>query len=282
MTDLTLSAYAKINLFLSVREHRGDGFHELDTVFQSISLCDTLTLSRTGEGISFVCDAPSLPSGEGNLAYRAAQAFFCAYGQSFGVKIELKKRIPAQAGLGGGSSDAAAVLLGLNDLCDAPFSRKQLAALGATLGADVPFCVLGGAQHARGFGQELTPCASLPNCTILCVMGKEGISTKEAFAALDRDGLATEPSADGMLDALTRGDYRAICAQLYNSFERVTPAAPALVERLCALGANGARLSGSGAAVFALFSDTTTAQAAKTILCADGYRVDVCHPISSH
>ncbi len=282
MTELTIFAYAKVNLFLSVRERRADGYHELDTVFQSISLCDTLTLSRQGTGIVLACDDPTLPTGEKNLAYRAAQAFFAAYGQSFGVKIALQKRIPSQAGLGGGSADAAAVLLGLNQLCGEPFDRASLAALGATLGADVPFCVRGGAQHARGFGQELTPCAPLPDCSVLCVMGKEGISTGEAFAALDRDGLATEPSSTAMLEALTRGDYRSVCENLYNSFERVTPAAPTLVARLCALGADGARLSGSGAAVFALFSDAVAARAAQASLCADGYRADLCHPISSY
>ena len=184
--------------------------------------------------------------------------------------------------MGGGSADAAAVLLGLNQLCGEPFDRASLATLGATLGADVPFCVVGGAQHARGFGQELTPCAPLPDCTLLCVMGRERISTKEAFAALDRNGLGAEPSSDAMLEALARGDYYGICAQLYNSFERITPTAPALVKRLFALGADGALLRGSGAAVFALLADTKTAQAAQSVLCNDGYRADLCHPVSSY
>ncbi len=279
MTHITLPAYAKINLFLSVCGKRPDTYHDLDSVFHSITLSDTVCLTKTNDStLSMVCNDASLSTASDNLCIRAAKAFLDYTQLSFGLSIRLQKLIPTQAGLGGGSADAASVLWGLNRLCGNLLNTQQLLAIGTPLGADIPFCLIGGAQVAQGIGERLAPCTPLPPCTILVVMGGQGISTKEAFAALDREGAPAQPSSVDMQTALKSGDLSAIGAQLYNSFEQITAGANALSTRLRTLGAQGACLSGSGAAVFGLFSDFYVARSASFALQKEGYRTYLCAP----
>ena len=178
-------AFAKINLGLEVLGTRADGYHLLRTGMQSISLADELLLTRTAEeGITLRCDEPSLPTDGRNLAFRAAEAVFRHCGLSGGVRIELKKQIPAEAGLGGGSADAAAVLRGLRALFALPLDDEALRELALPLGADVPFCVGGGTMLAEGIGEALSPLPPMPPCHLVIVKPPCGSSTKAVYAAL--------------------------------------------------------------------------------------------------
>lgn len=190
MKTLELTAPAKINLYLEVTGQLPNGYHTLRTVMHTVSLCDSLTLTLTdpSEGITMTCNDFAVPCGADNLVCRAAHYFLETFGIRRGVHINLIKRIPSGGGLGGGSADAGAVLRGLDQLCETMIPVHALTALGARFGADIPFCVVGGSFSAEGFGEKLTPCTPLPDCTIVIVQGRFPISTPEAFARLDRIG----------------------------------------------------------------------------------------------
>ncbi|MBR3289908.1 MAG: 4-(cytidine 5'-diphospho)-2-C-methyl-D-erythritol kinase, partial [Clostridia bacterium] len=212
MNALTLNAPAKINLTLDILGTRADGYHELRTVMQTVDLADTVTVERTeDEGITLSLSDPALPCDRRNTAYAAAEVFFAALqkrgGQPFGVRIHVTKIIPQQAGMAGGSADAAAVLRGLNTLAGHPFSPDDLCALGAQVGADVPFCVRGGAALATGIGERLSPVPSLPdNLFIVVCKPPVGVSTGAAYAAVDAALAAVTPSDEaGLLAALQAG-----------------------------------------------------------------------------
>ncbi len=280
MNTITANAPAKINLFLSVTGKREDGYHNLDSIMQSVSLCDRITAEKSdGADIQFTCSDPSLPSDRSNLAYRAAELFFETFGMSFGVRIRLDKQIPSQAGLGGGSADAAAVLHCLNALCDYPFSRKKLAKMGAKLGADVPFCVLGGTYRAQGIGEILDPLPPLPPCYFAIGMGPIGMSTKDAYSQLDATPIPQEPTADDLCDALSEKDYSQICKLVYNSFERISPMVEPLKALIARTGADAVMMSGSGTAVFGIFTDRDRAGYCVDQLHKNGYRGYLCSPL---
>ncbi|MBR3290445.1 MAG: 4-(cytidine 5'-diphospho)-2-C-methyl-D-erythritol kinase [Clostridia bacterium] len=273
MNALTLRAPAKINLTLDILGCRPDGYHELRTVMQTVDLADTVTLKRTeGGGIALSLSDPALPCDRRNTAYAAAEVFFAALrergGEPFGVWIHVTKTIPQQAGMAGGSADAAAVLRGLNRLAGDPFSRDTLCALGAKIGADVPFCVRGGAALATGIGERLTPVPGLPETlTVVVCKPPVGVSTGAAYNAVDAALSAVTPSDEaGLLAALQAGDPAAVGARLHNAFEQALsiPEVTAILARMRAFSPLGCRMTGSGSAVFALFSDEAAARA-----CAD-------------
>ena len=193
---MTAQACAKINLFLDITDRRPDGYHSLNSVMQQINLADTLTLTLGGRGnaITLTTDHGALECDEHNLIWRAARAFFECLGESRDLTVHLTKRIPMQAGLGGGSADCAAALRGLNSLCGDPFTVEELCTMGASLGADVPFCVLGGTARAEGIGEVLTPLSPMPDCAVVVAMGRETMPTPAAFRALD--GPFTRPVHD--------------------------------------------------------------------------------------
>ncbi len=277
MNTVTVSAPAKINLFLSVTEKREDGYHNLDSVMQSVSLCDRITAEKgDGADIQFSCSDPSLPCDKRNLGYQAAKVFFEEFGMSFGVRIHLEKQIPSQAGLGGGSADAAAILHCLNALCDYPFSQNKLAKLGAKLGADVPFCVLGGTYRAQGIGEVLTQLTPLPTCYFAIGMGPVGMSTKDAYSQLDATPVPNEPTADPICDAISAGNYSGICQLIYNSFERISPIVEPLKKLIASTGADAVMMSGSGTAVFGMFTDVHRAAYCVDQLHKQGYRGYLC------
>ena len=182
MTEL---ARAKINLYLDVTAKREDGYHEIESVMQSVSLADTVSLERADD-LTVICDHPAVPGGSENLAYRAAQAFFRVTGIAGGAGIRIEKHIPVAAGLAGGSADAAAVLRGLNRLYGTGLTDTELCGIGKTLGADVPFCVVGGTALTRGIGEKLTTLPTLSGCYFVIAKGETGISTAAAYAALDK------------------------------------------------------------------------------------------------
>ena len=253
-------AYAKVNLTLAVGEKRPDGYHEVVSVMQRVSLCDTLTAEQTREGITLTCSDPALPSGEENLAHRAASLFFRETGIAGGVALTLEKRIPSQAGLGGGSSDAASALLALRKLYAPALPDTELETMAAALGSDVPFCIRGGTQLATGRGEVLSPLPPLTDGWFVIVKPAESFSTPAMYRRLDELPPAHVPDLPPLQSGLP-----ALAAGLFNRFEAAVPAGSAVWDikvRLAAHGVLASLLSGSGSAVFGLFDAETAACAA--------------------
>ena len=253
-------AYAKVNLTLAVGEKRLDGYHEVVSVMQRVSLCDTLTAEQTREGITLTCSDPALPSGEENLAHRAASLFFRETGIAGGAALTLEKRIPSQAGLGGGSSDAAAVLRAMRTLYAPEVSDAELERMAAALGSDVPFFIRGGTQLATGRGEVLSPLPPLTDGWFVIVKPTESFSTPSMYRRLDELPPACTPPLPPL-----QGGLPALAAGLFNRFEAAIPAGSAVWDikaRLAAYGALASLLSGSGSAVFGLFDTETAARAA--------------------
>lgn len=261
-----VSAPAKINLTLNIEGRREDGYHLLSSVFQSVSLADEVTLEIADgvDGIMLAVSDPSVPADERNTAYKAAAVFYEALCKRACVRIYVEKVIPQQAGLGGGSADAAAVLVGLNALYGDPFSQKELCALGEKVGADVPFCIVGGTAFVEGIGEIITPLKPLPSCYALVAKPPIGVSTKEAYAAVDSKQTVLADQ-ETMLAAITAGDLHTVGAHLSNAFEQAL-AIPEVEELLAVMRKSkplGAMMSGSGSAVYALFDDMTLAKACR-------------------
>lgn len=291
MDSIAVSAAAKINLYLDVTARREDGYHDIESVMQSVSLCDELELALTDGGIRLDCGGARLDCGEGNLAYRAARLYLEHIGSERGVDITLQKRIPMQAGLGGGSSDAAAVLRGMNLLLGRPLGSDELCRLGARLGADVPFCVRGGCALAQGVGERLSPLPGLPGCSIVICCPQERISTPWAYAELDRlhGGFAVRRADErrirDMQQAFGESQIKNICENMYNIFEDVTEDRLdiQLIKR-CMLerGALRAMLSGSGPSVLGVFEDKSAAHTCAVALGEHFEAVYVCEPTEAN
>lgn len=269
---MEIRAYAKINLLLSVGAKREDGYHELESVMQSISLFDQMSFARTQSGtIQLQCSRPYIPCDARNLAVRAASVFFAHTGISCdGLQIDLQKNIPVGAGLGGGSSDAAATLRALNQLYDTHLTAMELESIASGIGADVAFCVRGGARLARGIGERLSPAPALPNIPVLLVKPAFPVSTPKAYAAFDAYEPQQAPDTAAMLNALKSGSVQKICSLLGNSLEApVCAMHPQILEIKSALmdnGAQGALMSGAGSTVFALFRSFSAARQAARLL----------------
>ena len=286
---VTLQAHAKINLYLDVVGRRENGYHDIVSVMQAVSLADTLTVTRTrGEGIALKIGGAVLAADDSNLVVRAAKAYFAAAKTSFGVETVLEKQIPMQAGLGGGSADAAAMLHALNKLDGERFSLRELAAIGASIGADVPFCVVGGTALCRGIGEVIEPIENRLDATLVVAIGRDVVSTPAAFGALDRryDNYTNyTPTRDvkSVASALAKGDANELPTGAFNAFEAVIEALCPSVAEIKRLmkegGAILAQMSGSGPAVFGVFSDPVLAQKAKKALDGAGYRAFVCRMV---
>ncbi len=271
--SITLPAYAKVNLTLDVLGKRPDGYHDLRMVMQSVSLADLVTVTeQPGEEITVRCDRGDLPSGPSNIAWKAADAFFAAAGvPRRGLDIAIEKRIPAQAGMGGGSADGGAVLRVLRDWYAAAMPDAALARIGAAAGSDVPFCVLGGAALAEGRGEVLTPLPALPDCAILLCKPDFGLSTPALFRRADGVSPSERPDNDAMADALRRGDLAAAAENLRNVFEEALTEEERreIGEIKTAMlhgGALNAAMTGSGPTVFGLYADISAARAAAAVL----------------
>lgn len=271
---MQVNAYAKINLSLDITGRREDGFHTLDTVMQAVSLCDTITLTPTREpGVSLRTNFRYLPVNEKNTAYRAASLFFEHCGSSgAGVQISILKRIPSRAGLGGGSADAAAVLRGLNELYGAGLSQETLLELGAQIGADVPFCLHGGACRCTGVGERLEPVTPLPDCFLVICKPPAGMSTPRAYALLDQSPPARTQGTPKLLEALESGDLRRIGKALSNRFDDAMRLMQVrkIKQIMLSAGAAGALMTGSGSAVFGLFSSEEAAKSCGSLLSEQG------------
>lgn len=260
------TAYGKINLGLRVLGKRPDGYHEVDMILQSISLADTITFTPAPE-FSLETDRPDLPCDDSNLMVKAARAFAQATGYSINYRLACTKRIFLAAGLAGGSTDAAAVLRGLNDLNGRPLDRSGLEKVGASIGSDVPFCVYGGTQRGRGRGEQLTVLPAAPLLWLVLVKPRElGVSTAWVYGEIDKTTDREPVDLDGLEKALRRGDRERLLALMANDLEAVTlKAHPQLQELKETIGAQGAEkvlMSGSGPTIFGVFASREMAQQA--------------------
>ena len=285
------NAFAKINLYLSVTGTVPGGYHAIETVYQAISLSDTVTLEPTGsEPLRLFCTDPAL-NGENNLAFRAMQVFLTAVGApQRGFSLTVEKRIPVSGGLAGGSTDAAATLLLLNSFFSEPLPRETLLRLALSLGADVPFCVLANAgepaQIGTHLGEAMTPVRPLAPCTILVVPTGETVSTAEAYRESDRFPPDRENGTATLSEALECGDLSGTFEASYNRFEQITlprcPEAGRLFRYLLATGADCVRMSGSGPTLLAFFAGPerrARAEAARERLGPSARSAVLCTPL---
>lgn len=275
LKQITLAAYAKLNLTLDILRKRPDGYHDLRMVMQSISLHDDVSVRETEDG-SIRCRSslPYLSQGSGNLAVKAAECFFQQTGlPRRGLEITLDKRIPIGAGMAGGSSDGAAVLQVLRRWYAPRMPQEELERIGLLVGSDVPFCLRGGTALAEGRGERLTELPPLPPCHLVLCKPTFSISTAELFGSLAGKKLRLHPDTAGVLEALERQDLKALCRRFYNVFEEVLPNRYREVQdikrRLLDCGAQATLMTGSGSTVYGVFEDADEAQRCYERLRAD-------------
>lgn len=292
----TERANAKINLYLDVVGRRENGYHNVISLMQTVSLCDLVTLEfRPGLHTSIHLSASgndAMPLDCRNLAWRAAERYLVRTGLSGEVLISIEKHIPMAAGLAGGSSDAAAVLRGLNRLCGERLSLSELCTLGAELGADIPFCILGGGARVSGIGEVLEPLSPMPPCHLAVACMGEGISTPWGYGQLDEkyanfaDGVRDTAPCDALIRAVGEGKLLQSTHLLYNIFEEIVPAVRPhvglLKQTMLDAGAVASMMSGSGPSVFGVFPDADSAARAVDTLRALGAAAFVCHPVGKY
>ena len=268
---MRLRALAKINLGLDILRKREDGYHEVRMIMQTIQMYDVLEMKKVKKpGISLSVNYPYIPSDERNLVYKAAKLLMDEFQVTSGVEIHLRKFIPTAAGMGGGSSDAAAVLVGVNRMFQLGLTKRELMERSVAIGADVPFCVLRGTALAEGIGEILTPLPSLPKCFVLIAKPPINVSTKFVYTNLRANELTCHPDIDGQIRALQDGDLEAVCKKMGNVLETVTiPAYPiiqTIKDKMMQCGAVNAMMSGSGPTVFGIFNEREQAEKAAELL----------------
>lgn len=285
---ITVKGYAKINLHLDINGIMNDGYHSVETVMQSLDLYDEVSVSLTDSADFFVeCNAAEVPSGDGNIAVRAAKLFMKRAKKEGGVAVKIKKNIPIAAGLAGGSADGAATLVGLNELFDKPFTVKELCAMGSELGADVPFCIVCGTVYADGRGDVLHDFPQLSDdVAFVIACGGEGVSTPWAYRKLDTvfdnfNGYEKK-GTEGLKNALEKGDRLDFCRYLFNIFEepvlKERPTASQLRRLMIENGAVAAMMSGSGPSVFGVFDDVKKADLLAASITNSGCFARACRP----
>ena len=289
MRSIEVNAYAKINLSLDIVGRREDGYHTVDMVMQSVSLGDIVrvTVNDTGE-ISLSCSKPHIPTEIRNTAYKAARYFLDVTGISNGVEIYIEKRVPDQAGMGGGSADAAAVLRALNKLCEEEYGEAllntaDLLYLGMRIGADVPFCILNGTQRCGGVGEVMVPLADMPACGLVIVKPDVSVSTPEAYKQCDTKPDSGKRYTPEMVYAVEERSLSNIACALGNRFDDALqiPEVQNIKEALLRAGAENAVMTGSGSAVFGIFKDIETAEKAASILDKSMGEIFTAAPISA-
>ncbi len=261
---------AKLNLSLDITGVREDGYHYMDMVMQSVDFFDSLTFSKNNSNtITLSSNVKYLPTDERNLVYRAAALLADRFGvRNRGISVLIRKHIPSQAGLGGGSADAAGTLLALRTLWNLSIDDQDLAELGLSLGADIPFCLRGGTARVRGIGESIEPLPAFKGCWFVIAMPKKGASTKSTFQLIDKRNGYARPDTDALVLALESGDLKAVAPLLSNVFETAdtSSSAGALIKKLISSGALGASLTGTGAAVFGLFETRKAAETCQAIM----------------
>lgn len=267
MDKMELKALAKINLGLDVLGRRENGYHDVRMVMQTIYLYDDVILEKTEEpGIQLETNLFYLPVDESNIAYKAAKMLIDEFKIKEGVKIRLNKFIPVSAGMAGGSSNAAAVLFGMNRMFNLKLSQQKLQEIGVKLGADVPYCIMRGTVLAEGIGEELTPLPAMPKCYVLVAKPGISVSTKTVYEKLDSLKEVKHPDIDGILEGLQEGSLEKITSSMGNILEGVTIEDYPVIEEIKNVmkqsGALNAMMSGSGPTVFGIFKDRKTAKKA--------------------
>lgn len=256
---ITLKAYAKINLMLDILSRLENGYHDLYMIMQSVSLYDEVSVSETATGdITITCDVPSIPTDEKNIAYKAAKAFFdYTKIENSGINIDIKKNIPHAAGLAGGSTDGAAVIVALNEIYNTGLREKDIIAIGSSVGADVPFCALGGTMLAQYTGTVLSHLPDLELPYIIIVKPSQDVSTAEAYAAFDSAERVRHLDKTAMLQAVISGDYEKIYEKVGNVFEQFIDVTERVLIKdiMRKHGAKCTQMSGSGPSVFGIFED---------------------------
>ena len=267
MDNITLKALAKINLGLDVVRRREDGYHEVRMVMQTIHLYDKLEIVKTKEeGITITSNLSYVPTNENNLVYKAGKLLMDEFGIKEGVFVDLQKRIPVAAGMAGGSSDAAAMLYGMNQIFDLGLSRQKLMDRGVKIGADVPYCLMRGTALAEGIGEKLTSLPPMVKCPVLIAKPQISVSTKFVYQNLKLDKTTIHPDIDQLVKDIENSDLHAIAGRMGNVLESVTipeyPIIAQIKEQMMKSGAINSMMSGSGPTVFGLFEDEATARAA--------------------
>ena len=265
--DISLKALAKINLGLDVVRRREDGYHEVRMIMQTIHLYDRLDIKRTKEsGIQIQTNLSFLPVNENNLIYKAAKLLMDEFSITDGVSVKLDKRIPVAAGMAGGSTDAAAMLFGMNRLFSLGLTKRQLMERGVQIGADVPYCIMRGTALAEGIGEELSPLAPMVKCPVLIAKPSISVSTKFVYQNLKLDDTTVHPDIDLLIEDIKAKNLHDIAVHMGNVLETVTipnyPVIDEIKKHMISHGAVGAMMSGSGPTVFGLFDDEDTAKKA--------------------
>lgn len=265
--DISLKALAKINLGLDVVRRREDGYHEVRMIMQTIHLYDRLDIKRTKEpGIQIQTNLSFLPVNENNLIYKAAKLLMDEFSITDGVSVKLDKRIPVAAGMAGGSTDAAAMLIGVNRLFSLGLTKRELMERGVQIGADVPYCIMRGTALAEGIGEELSPLPPMVKCPVLIAKLSISVSTKFVYQNLKLDDTTIHPDIDRLIDDIKAKNLHDIAAHMGNVLETVTipnyPVIDEIKKHMLSNGAVGAMMSGSGPTVFGLFDDEDTAKKA--------------------
>lgn len=280
-------AYAKINLSLDVIGRLPNGYHQVRMVMQTVGIYDTLSFERTDGELQITADGGELPLGPDNLIYKAILLMKETFGITGGAKVHLKKRIPIAAGMAGGSTDAACALKAMNELYELGLSEKALMELGVKIGADVPYCIMGGTALAEGIGEKLTEVSCVPQEMVLLVAKPEaGVSTKEVYQALDAKEIEAHPDVDGMLQSICAKDIGGIAQKLGNVLEAVTieqcPVVGLIKEKMLEGGALGSLMSGSGPTVFGIYESEDRARATKELLEGQGLvkQSFITHPVN--
>lgn len=267
MDNISLKALAKINLGLDVVRRRDDGYHEVRMIMQTINLFDRLEIKKIKESaIKIHTNLFFLPVNENNLVYKAAKLLIDEFGIQEGVSVGLTKKIPVAAGMAGGSTDAAAMLFGMNRLFGLELSKKQLMERGVKIGADVPYCIMRGTALAEGIGDKLSPLPAMVKCPVLIAKPQISVSTKFVYQNLKLDDKTVHPDIDRLIEDIRNKDLKAVSDHMGNVLESVTipnyPVISQIKEQMMDSGAVGSMMSGSGPTVFGLFDDSRTAQLA--------------------
>ncbi len=285
MSSLSLKSHAKVNLFLEVLWKRDDGYHEIESLMQEISLCDNILLEDRLEGITILCPNKeiSIPSDHNNLAHKAARLLITKFNIKKGVSITIDKKIPVGAGLGGGSSNAASVLKGLNQLWNIGLKNRQLQELGAEIGSDVPFFINGKTALVKGRGVKIHTWITVPKTWIILAVPNISVSTKWAYGRLDRE--LTKNINSARLPTLEKLQFKGIVDNLFNRLEGVVlkeyPIIETVKEKMTACGARGALMSGTGSAVFGIASSKNKAYKIAEKISNDLKSEVVCYVTSS-
>lgn len=271
MNKIKLRAMAKINLGLDVVKRREDGYHEVRMIMQTIKMYDKITIRKRDDNeIKVKTNLHYLPTDENNLVYKAAKLILEKYEVGQGVEITLEKFIPVAAGMAGGSSDAAAVLYGINKIFKLRATKNELMELGVKIGADVPYCIMRGTALAEGIGEKLTPLKAVPKTTILIAKPSFGVSTKFVYENLVLDENTPHPDIDGIIDSINEGDIYSLSDRIGNVLETVTAKEYPQIEEIKNImkqnGALNALMSGSGPTVFGIFDNKEDANRCKQLL----------------